>query len=113
MDLRQDKPPDMRARVVRGAALLDEMKPGWYNKINVGALVMSDCAMCIVGQVMEVGQRNPMHEWDDAIYALTGISNAGFPGEAEAHQWGFEVDGDESYTALRELWVQQIALRVS
>lgn len=38
--------------VERGAKLLDEVAPGWENKINIPNLEMDRCGKCIVGQLL-------------------------------------------------------------
>lgn len=41
----------VEARVARGAAWLDEKYPGWYSKIDLSVLDISDCYQCVLGQV--------------------------------------------------------------
>ena len=38
-------------RIERGAAWLDEHHPGWRDKVNVDTLDLSDCTMCVLGQL--------------------------------------------------------------
>lgn len=48
---------EIQQRVVRGAQLLDRIRPGWELKIDLGELEMDSCYNCIVGQaVCEYGQ---------------------------------------------------------
>lgn len=42
---------NMRERAERGAALLDTVRPYWYESISIGALDISDCRTCVLGQV--------------------------------------------------------------
>ena len=43
--------PTIAERVARGAALLDEKRPGWANRIIQEDLDMTSCHDCILGQV--------------------------------------------------------------
>jgi hypothetical protein len=38
-------------RVARGAALLDEYVPAWFNKVDLDRLDIGNCTNCILGQV--------------------------------------------------------------
>jgi hypothetical protein len=42
---------DLQARVKRGAALLDEKRPGWAKEIALDRLAMRSCTQCILGQL--------------------------------------------------------------
>lgn len=52
---------DVMLRVKRGAALLDEVIPGWDQKIDLNVLVLSDPALCVLGQVYAGPQ--PVPAW--------------------------------------------------
>lgn len=63
-----------RARVAKGAALLDERRPDWFTRVNLNSLCMSSCYMCVLGQLDQdkgvgfQGQKNKLHlGYDDAI----------------------------------------------
>lgn len=43
---------EARIRVARGAAHLDKVRPGWFNRIDVGTLTLRDPCHCIVGQLV-------------------------------------------------------------
>lgn len=38
-------------RVARGATYLDEVRPGWYNAIDVQTLTIHDCNECVITQL--------------------------------------------------------------
>jgi hypothetical protein len=38
-------------RAERGAALLDQLQPGWRDQIDVASLALNDCAACVLGQL--------------------------------------------------------------
>lgn len=42
---------EARARVARGAAHLDQVRPGWESRIDVGTLTLHDECGCILGQL--------------------------------------------------------------
>lgn len=54
---------EARERVARGAALLDEKRPGWANAINTGELDMSVDCMCILGQLEGSFNKAAMAWW--------------------------------------------------
>lgn len=43
--------PTVKERVAAGAAWLDEHEPGWWQRINLGTLVMRDSCGCVLGQL--------------------------------------------------------------
>jgi hypothetical protein len=50
----RDDPADERElaeRVERGAALLDERRPGWWDEVDVGRLSIRDCDLCVLAQL--------------------------------------------------------------
>lgn len=42
---------DYMARVQKGAALLDEKRPGWEKEIDIGILDIMDGRWCVLGQL--------------------------------------------------------------
>lgn len=76
---------DLRVRVAGGAAWLDATSPGWVDKIT-GTLEMSECRMCILGQLFGnfwrvVDVRTSHHRTDPLI-----------------QQWAADYGGDKEYT---------------
>lgn len=70
-------------RAARGAALLDEMCPGWADRVDLDILDMNDCDDCIVGQVFEDYRE--------------GLEDLGFDLERDdEYDFGFDLD-DEAY----------------
>ena len=41
----------LEQRVQAGAKLLDEKSPGWFQRIDLGKLCMSDGTVCVLGQL--------------------------------------------------------------
>ena len=98
----------IRNRVRRSVLLLDRDRPGWYKKINLGKLDMSDCNVCVLGQLL--GARRKRLLWEDLL-ALANLTELG------ACQRGFNI-GDEltatldvDYTDLEQAWLSQIEKR--
>jgi hypothetical protein len=44
-------PESLSERVERGAALLDERRPGWWDEVNVESLSFDDGERCVLGQL--------------------------------------------------------------
>jgi len=44
---------NIRPKVLRGAALLDEIRPGWEFEIDLGSLDLSRYNKCILGQLYD------------------------------------------------------------
>lgn len=84
------------ARVMRGAALLDEKVPGWRERVNPDTLDMSSDRNCVLGQ---------LYDW----YAL-GLQTLGVTTVIEATRYGFDVaynvvQRDRTQTpALTDAW---------
>jgi hypothetical protein len=50
-------------RVARGAALLDEREPGWWQRIDLGALDMDEPCECVLGQLATDKQVDWRRAW--------------------------------------------------
>jgi hypothetical protein len=48
-------------RVAKGAALLDDKKPGWAERIDLGKLQMHSCYECILGQLFAADHLTDAH----------------------------------------------------
>jgi hypothetical protein len=42
---------ELAERVERGAARLDERRPGWWDEVDVGRLLLEDECRCVLGQL--------------------------------------------------------------
>lgn len=88
----EDDPDDEcpACRVDRGAALLDERRPGWWEDVDVRTLDMGGCWSCVLGQVF--GEYHDGTEW------------LGVPADTWSVQWlGFE-GSEQDYDVLTILW---------
>jgi hypothetical protein len=88
-----DQPIDLeriRKHVARGAAFLDEKRPGWADRIDLDSLSLEDCTMCVLGQEYE----------DDPAYDSSEFGN---PFEAGAWQlFGEAFNFDDNAPVLIE-----------
>lgn len=87
---------DMAEAVQRGARWLDRNSPGWYNKINTNTLLMSSCALCVLGQI---GFYNNF------------CSSLGFDLCDSDYQLN-EESRDYAWNKLRDLWLEEIRGRL-
>jgi hypothetical protein len=90
----------IRDRVARGAALLDEKRPGWDARVDLAVLDLASCRQCVVGQLFG-------EEFGNWPY-LAGLQALGIPLGAGRH--GFDAL-DEQFPALTAEWRRVIAAR--
>lgn len=99
-----------RAAVKRGAKLLDSVKPGWEDKINLEKLEMGSCSDCIVGQVgVKIAFDSPWEK--DKMYNYPGgfdmISYLGFFADNMPNR----IDYAEGKKILHNTWCKLILNR--
>jgi hypothetical protein len=123
---------DAAARVARGAALLDRLRPDWADIVNTDRLTMTDGHYCIVGQLYD-------GYWEglEQIFCLApiGAREAGMlSAQAQAHGFQARCAPDQAscsdpecsawycsaerqrfdqhdYPLLRDAWLAQIGAR--
>ena len=116
-----------RRRIERSAELLDELQPGWHERIDVEALDMGSCSHCMVGQ-LTCPEDKTLTEWEHFLNGNTNgeplpsfgalIYRLGFDGPdnprlSQAIELGFEFDDLEAgYDVLYGLWVNEINERL-
>lgn len=66
--------------VTRGAKLLDERVPGWWRRIRLETLKMSDCSLCVLGQLFG-------HDVETAL---------------GAEVFGLPIDADDRHISLHD-----------
>lgn len=104
-------------RVTRGAQLLDEIRPGWYEEINLDKLNMESTCNCIVGQLVGtfcnwtvLGSyyeeiKDPSEygwDWSDRVESLLNL-RASRGWSSRGWQWD----------ALERLWLEEIHIRLN
>ncbi len=105
-------------RVEKGMELLDAEAPeGWYGQIDTHALKLSDCSMCVLGQLWE--------SFDNGVKALDLTNEDGEASYDEVVTYGFDIadsDYDNSsaiggntatagYDVLTKAWLDAILAR--
>lgn len=93
-----------KERVVKGATLLDEMEPGWYQKIDLVTLNLRNCFSCVIGQVY-------------GEYTENNLTRLGLDFSRDT-DFGFDVSYDDDvpaqdscYYTLTSLWKNEILQR--
>ena len=87
----------LKARVERGAALLDAEEPGWAPRIDVPTLDMGDGRYCVLGQTY------------DSFDSGTSALNLRRRQRMQSH--GFDAVGYDEYDRLLPLWREAIEAR--
>lgn len=108
---------DYAARVAKGAALLDEKKPGWEHQINLDTLNISSGTTCVTAQLS--GVRNfktgmeqlGLTEGDDGTYVAHGFNSESCGGNCEG--FGNGCPQDNAFAALNTLWREVITGRLA
>lgn len=94
---------EARARVAKGAAHLDDVRPDWFNRIDVGTLTLRSHCSCIVGQLGAFG-KGYYKEWMEVFDAQHDAMECGVfisPG----------AGSNEAYARLQDAWIDAIADR--
>lgn len=95
---------EMRARVSRGARLMDAECPGWHNRIDVDALNLASCTECVLGQEFgrfSIGmEQMPIWMGSDYGFALA------------PKELGTAVEVRRDWNLLTEYWLEEIHLRL-
>lgn len=104
-------PEIARKRVARGAALLDEKRPGWFMRVDTETLQIEDCEACVLGQL-------GVDEFGYHIGRFSMMCERFFPATSDGprtHGFGIDdaIDGEGSFDALTEAWLEAIAARRS
>lgn len=110
-------------RVARGAAHLDQMRPGWFNAVDTDRLRLSSCGDCVIAQLATV---DPY-----AMPFTAGLRQFGLDGNPSVSPYraaqygvalqigdrsqargkkGYEED-DLSFAHLQDAWIAAIAAR--
>lgn len=99
---------EAHARVARGAAQLDAVRPGWFTEIDVGTLTLCNPCQCVVGQLTDP------FDFMRGLSELCRIrlSNLGGLVFASRH-YGFDIESGtrEDYALLQDAWLEAIADR--
>lgn len=118
----------LAANVDRGAAWLDDARPGWYLEIDLGTFKLSDAFRCVLGQLGRI-----IATENDVVLEQSGFDAIAFgdhnaciqqlrkavTGEGRERRntdWsdshGFSVPSSERYDVVDDLWIKAIKQRV-
>jgi hypothetical protein len=104
---------EARARVARGAAMLDERRPGWFHRIDPGVLDLQSGCACIIGQLFD-GYTNAYQEFTEwtayswrSAHGFTVNSDTDLSDTDLAH-----AEMDEAFKRLQDAWIDAIAARL-
>jgi hypothetical protein len=91
-------------RVARGAELLDGKLPGWDDRVDLAALDLESCTMCVLGQLFALAarERSP-----DSTGYYTGLTALGIGALA----YGFTAAEGETWAELTAEWRRLITAR--
>ncbi len=95
-------------RVRAGALIMDSVKPGWADLIDVDKLCMERVDDCIVGQAFKVYDPDFTTQWGNWNNALEALGSGADRGAGN----GFN-DEESRYDILKDLWVNEISKRKS
>lgn len=107
---------EARQRVAKGAAHLDQVRPGWFRQIDVGTLSLCDECRCIVGQLC--GDFNEFSHLRALDLDTGNVVELGFnlhPREIFNHETGFPFTDAQRKTRwgyLQDAWIEAIAARL-
>lgn len=106
---------DARARVAKGAAHLDQVRPGWWTRIDVGTLTLHDPCGCIVGQLCGTGRlfQRGLKQLEVADAVAFGFDRD----VVDAGGWvtsvgAYHHEGRRLYRLLQDAWIEEIADRL-
>ena len=101
---------ELRARVVAGAALLDESVPGWESKIDTSTLRLQSHTNCVLGQIFGdyTTGLTTLGLWDGVV--REGLSEALAP---VVDGLGFHAAHLGLYDDLTCAWVEYLGEKVS
>lgn len=105
---------EANTRVARGAAYLDQVRPGWQDRIDVGTLTLHDPCGCIVGQLCPM--KEPLCRFTRGLEALGMV----YKPYGQAATLGLDLRMEElsdqdpreqAFAPLQNAWIQEIAQR--
>ena len=93
---RSGRMPTITERVERGAALLDEKMPGWWQRVDLGRLDIESGCNCVIGQL---GSYPETSEGFGLLSSLDDFTH------------GFDGGEPDDYRALTKAWRDLILAR--
>lgn len=99
---------------------MDAKRPGWYQRIDVGALTLRNCTRCVIGQIFgdgeEIGSFVRYNAGCDALGLSFGLVSQPEHGDV---QCGFMLEHNHlppairaaAWRRLQDAWIAEIARR--
>lgn len=119
-DLTAEETERARESVLRGAAVLDKVEPGWELKIDLAELNLSSGCQCVLGQVYGeydegcevLFEMNPPYSDDVTAVMAHGfvVSSRGSRLNGEGYEFVAQWMNNY-YEVLDELWIEQVKER--
>lgn len=109
----------MTSRVEKGAAFLDEIRPGWEFEIDLRKLELSNSCRCVLGQlyVDEAERSSSGFAWATGgnIMSVTDAVVMGFFLEGNDIDYRNRANNptDAAYSELDEIWIEKIKEKVN
>lgn len=99
---------EARERVAKGAAHLDVVRPGWFNRIDLGRLDLARPCACIVGQL-----EGSYFRGLDQVRVKVGDeeSDLGFNVINCFDRRDHQTEVRQNFKTLQEAWVEVIVAR--
>jgi hypothetical protein len=97
-------------RVEKGAAWLDEHRPGWVDRIDLETLDLGDPCRCVLGQQFEPQSDSDQCGFEVGMRLLTTPGNDPVIPLVEQ---GFYATSDDNYADLTAAWRELIERRRS
>lgn len=110
------------ARVAKGAAHLDQLRPGWFRDVDTGTLTLSSCQQCVLGQLygsdaeqstsgyyqaLDAFKWNPWELGEAAPFVVEGFS---LPLRENPTLADIDTRNPD-WLALQDAWIAEIAAR--
>lgn len=90
----------------RGAELMDEMHPGWRDRVDVESLDIANGNTCIIGQCFR--DQVEYEGWSETVTDVTGLPFYRLPDHGFVLQGGPGEDLLGKYTKLTHAWREVI-----
>jgi hypothetical protein len=104
-------------RAARGAARMDEKRPGWFRRADVLSLQMGSLCRCVIGQEYKIGAGDSHDRYKDFGKAARDLLGDDYTQTNADLYYGFDYDpkdwptADAFFEALRDAWVREITKR--
>jgi hypothetical protein len=98
-------------RVARGAALLDEREPGWWQRIDLGRLDIGSTCRCVLGQLWDDAPELWFDEEPDDTNPYKRALNELRLYHGKDEDLGFDREDGEHYPPLTAAWRELIEER--